>query len=75
MTTILIASENAGLISFYEGYTDATLVDKVQRMLDLQVSMKVILTQLWLIRCSRILCGIFNGKKVCLMVWELQQCV
>jgi hypothetical protein len=28
-----------------------------------QVTMKVILMQLGLIRCSRILCGIFSGKK------------
>jgi hypothetical protein len=31
MTTILITPLNAGPLSYYEGYTDATLVYKVQQ--------------------------------------------
>jgi hypothetical protein len=31
MTTILINLVNNGLLSYYEGYTDAALVDKAQK--------------------------------------------
>jgi hypothetical protein len=31
MTTILITPLNAGLLNYCEGYTDASLVDKVQQ--------------------------------------------
>ena len=31
MTTILIAPVNAGLLSYFEGYNDTPLVDKLQQ--------------------------------------------